>query len=145
MKPPQGRSRRRDTDLYDYAFALFALSWAYRLDRDPQVLTFGHKTMDAIDRLLAHSGGEWWLHEVPPSAWRQQNPHMHMLEAALSVYKATGDARFGDLARKIGALFQRRFYNSRLQTLAEFSSEDWSRASGEDGRRIEPGHQLEWA
>ena len=30
-------------------------------------------------------------------------------------------------------------------TLAEFFKNDWSRAEGDAGRVVEPGHQLEWA
>ena len=68
---------------------------------------------------------------------------MHLLEANIAAFAATQDERFLDQARDIVDLFRTRFFDG--VTLAEFFAEDWRRAEGEDGRVVEPGHQLEWA
>ncbi|MBI1339420.1 mannose-6-phosphate isomerase [bacterium] len=132
-------------DLYDHAFVLFALGWAYRATKDSQALAWAHRTLDAVEQHLTHPGGEGFLHETPAQGWRQQNPHMHMLEASLALFEATGERRFGDLAERLGKLFAKHFYDPASTTLAEFFTETWARAPGEDGRRTEPGHQFEWA
>lgn len=131
-------------DLYDLAFALFALGWAYRATGDADLVRWAHRSLDAIERHLRHPVEGYW-HDAGKQGWRQQNPHMHLLEAALSVYEATRDERFADLAREVAGLFTRRFFDLGTGTLAEFFTDEWQRAPAPDGRLIEPGHQLEWA
>lgn len=132
-------------DLYDYAFALFACGWWLRASGDKEALAWAHKTLDVIEAKLMHPSGLGFWHEHPPTGWRQQNPHMHLLEAALAVYEPSKDERFARLASTVAKLFATKFFDMKSQTLAEFFSDDWSRAPGDDGRIIEPGHQFEWA
>jgi N-acylglucosamine 2-epimerase/mannose-6-phosphate isomerase len=70
---------------------------------------------------------------------------MHLTEACLAAFEATGEKRFGDLAKELAGLFQARFFDLKAQTLAEYFNDDWSRAPAPDGRITEPGHQFEWA
>ena len=128
-------------DLYDLAFALFALAWRYKLTRDPDALARAHATLDFIHAHMRHGEGFW--HHLPPEGPRLQNPHMHLLEASLALFEATADERFLDQASELVGLFQRRFFDGR--TLGEYFTEDWARVAGEEGRRCEPGHQFEWA
>ncbi|MDZ4761758.1 MAG: AGE family epimerase/isomerase [Alphaproteobacteria bacterium] len=132
-------------DLYDYAFVLFACAWRHRASQDPQALEWAHRTLDVIESKLRHPGGEGYWHRLPATGWREQNPHMHLLEAAIVLYETSGEARFGALATSIAKLFQTRFFDLRTGTLAEFFDDDWNRAPGGDGRIVEPGHQFEWA
>ncbi|MDP3739426.1 MAG: AGE family epimerase/isomerase, partial [Hyphomonadaceae bacterium] len=132
-------------DLYDLAFALFAFGWYLRASGERSALNWAHLTLDVIEAKLGHPNGEGFQHEVPATGWRQQNPHMHLIEAALSVYEASGVERFAVLANEIASLFQTKFFDSASTTLCEFFRDDWSRAPGEHGRIIEPGHQFEWA
>jgi N-acylglucosamine 2-epimerase/mannose-6-phosphate isomerase len=131
-------------DLYDLAFALFALAWFHKATRDPAARDWMHRTLDFIETHLRHPKGGFW-HEVPPKGFRQQNPHMHLTEACLAAFEATGEKRFGQLATELVGLFQTRFFDLKSQTLAEYFNDDWSRAPGPDGRITEPGHQMEWA
>lgn len=132
-------------DLYDLAFALFAFGWHLRASGDGEALKWAHRTLDVIEAKLRHPTQPGFLHEVPAVGWRQQNPHMHLIEAALVVYEASEDDRFAALAREIVRLFQMHFFDAKSRTLAEFFTEDLKRAPGEAGRTIEPGHQFEWA
>ena len=132
-------------DLYDHAFALFAFAWAHRATDGSHYLRWAHKTLDVIERAFRHPSGVGFYHCLPPAGPRQQNPHMHLFEAALAAFEASGEARFADLARELAALFADKFYNPESRTLAEFFEEDWSRATGEAGRRTEPGHHFEWS
>jgi N-acylglucosamine 2-epimerase/mannose-6-phosphate isomerase len=139
----EGQALDAKPDLYDLAFVLFAYAWRYRAGRDAQDLARAHEALDFIERQMRDNEGEGFWHEWPPGGPRQQNPHMHMLEAALVAFEASGEARFRALAEEIVRLFQTRFFNG--VTLAEFFDKDWKRVDGEAGRLVEPGHQLEWA
>lgn len=132
-------------DLYDYAFALFALGWYIKASDDASAKDWAHKTLDAVDQRLRHPNGLGFLHESPPSGWRQQNPHMHLIEASLACFDATREDRYAELTHEISGLFSNYFFDSQSRTLAEFFEEDWTRAPAPDGTTIEPGHQMEWA
>jgi mannose/cellobiose epimerase-like protein (N-acyl-D-glucosamine 2-epimerase family) len=132
-------------DLYDHAFALFALAWRHRASGDDDLRPWMHRTLDVIEKRFAHPGGEGFWHELPPSGWRLQNPHMHLTEACLAAFETTGESRFADSAHRMVDLFQTRFFDPASRTLAEYFTDDWRRAPGEDGRLVEPGHMMEWA
>ncbi|WP_373003064.1 AGE family epimerase/isomerase [Hyphomonas sp.] len=128
-------------DLYDLAFALFGFAWHHRASGDASSLASAHRVMDFVDTRMRTSAGYW--HELPPEGWRLQNPHMHLLEASLVAFEASGEERFLITAKRIVKLFRERLFDGH--TLAEYFDEDWNRASDESGRLVEPGHQLEWA
>ena len=132
-------------DLYDHAFVLFAFAWRHKAMRDATSREWMHRTLDFIEKHMRHPSGLGFWHELPAKGWRQQNPHMHLTEACLAAYEATGETRFAETARKLIDLFGLKLFDLRSGTLAEFFSDDWSRAPGEEGRIVEPGHQLEWA
>lgn len=138
----EGRPLDTTPDLYDNAFVLFALGWRHRALGCTESLSLAHRTMDFIEKHLRHPGGEGFLAERPPTGWRLQNPHMHLLEAALVLCESSGEPRWRALANELADLFCRRFFD---ETLAEYFTEDWSRAPGEEGRMVEPGHQFEWS
>lgn len=142
---PEGAVRDPTPDLYDQAFVLFALAWRYKACGDEGARDFALRTLDVIERRFRHPLGEGFLNAIPPEGPRQQNPHMHLLEAALAAHEAFSDERFATLAEELTALFTRRLFDQETGTLAEFFDEDWSRAAGEAGRRVEPGHHFEWA
>ena len=130
-------------DLYDTAFVLFALGWYARLSNDPEPVDLALATLDRLDREFRHPAGGF-AHELPMTGWRLQNPHMHLLEAALSLMEARpGEPRFAELAAELVELFRTRFFDGA--TLAEHFDDAWARAPGAAGRVIEPGHQFEWA
>lgn len=131
-------------DLYDLAFVLFALGWRLRASGDREALTWAHRTLDFIERELRHPLGGF-LNSKPAAGLRQQNPHMHLLEASLVLLEASGDARFRALADELVDLFASRFYDRGTSTLAEYFEPDLTRCKGEVGRIVEPGHQFEWA
>jgi mannose/cellobiose epimerase-like protein (N-acyl-D-glucosamine 2-epimerase family) len=130
-------------DLYDLAFVLFALAWRFKASGDTDALRRAHETLDFIEHRLAHPSGDGFLHEWPATGPRVQNPHMHLLEASLVAFEASGDRRFRDRAETLVRLFRTRFFDGR--TLAEYFTEDWRRLPTDRGRIVEPGHQFEWA
>lgn len=131
-------------DLYDHAFVLFAFAWRYKATGNVAARDWMHRTLDYIETHMRVAGGQGFWHELPAKGWRQQNPHMHLTEACLAAFEATGEARFSGLAKELVGLFSTRFFDPVSRTLGEYFTEDLARAPGEDGHLAEPGHQFEW-
>jgi N-acylglucosamine 2-epimerase/mannose-6-phosphate isomerase len=131
-------------DLYDCAFALFAFAWIFRATGESEHRGWITSTADFIERRLRHPH-RGFHNQLPPQGFRLQNPHMHLCEAALAAYEATGEERFAALAREVISLLTEKFYNAESGALYEVFDDRLARASHDEGRRVEPGHQLEWA
>lgn len=131
------------SDAYDLAFVLFAHSWRFRLTGEASVLAGALEMLDVLDRDLATPNRLGWLAAAQDQGPRQQNPHMHLLEAALDLWDATGHARFADFAHKIIDLFERHILAERA-VLFELFDEAWEPLRMPQDRYVEPGHMLEW-
>ena len=141
---PDGAVVDATADLYDLAFVLFAMAWHARASGDPEIPAMARRTLRWVRRTMAAPGGG--LHNAWPVAagHRQQNPHMHLLEAALALHEATGEAEYAAFARELVALFRARLFHAGTGTLGEFFDEAWAPAAGEAGGHVEPGHHHEW-
>lgn len=127
--------------LYDQAFVLLALATATRAG-----VAGEHRLRAAQmrDRLLAGAPPAGGLMENGDHPW-QSNAHMHLLEACLAWEAAGGDPEWNALADRIVRLATTHFIDGEAGYVREFFTADWRPAAGENGRRIEPGHQFEWA
>jgi N-acylglucosamine 2-epimerase/mannose-6-phosphate isomerase len=132
-------------DAYDMAFALFAHGWRHRLTGDDAIVDSALETVEALDRLLRHPNGLGWRAEENDEGPRQQNPHMHIIEAAIELAESTGHPRFRALVEEVLGLFQVRFFDRDAGVLREFYNADWSRLDSPEGRIVEPGHMMEWS
>ena len=141
---PDGTVLDPACDLYDLAFVLFGLAHYGRVTGDQEPRRQADRTLAFLRRVMAHPAGGFVGVWPPEPGWRQQNPHMHLLEAALAQLEAGGDARWAELAAELVALFRDRFLEPETGTLGEYFAEDWHRAAGIDGDKVEPGHQAEW-
>ena len=125
-------------DLYELAFVIFAMAWRYRASGDPEARAHALDTLEFIrTRMRAPNGGFW--HSLPLTGTREQNPHMHLAEACLVAFEATGEEVFLDTAREVVQLFATRFFDPR--TLGERFDQTWARVGGGG---VEPGHHFEW-
>ena len=131
-------------DLYDNAFMLFALGWAFRATGEKRLADRARETLLAVKATLGRSDKRGYLPEKPVVGHWVQNPHMHMLEACLVLAEATGESIYFEESERILAVFRAFFYDDFSETLAEYFNQDWDRASGDSGRITEPGHQFEW-
>jgi mannose/cellobiose epimerase-like protein (N-acyl-D-glucosamine 2-epimerase family) len=128
-------------DLYDLAFVIFAMAWRYRASGDVEALAHAHATLAFIQRSMrAPNGG--FVSKLPDDGVLLQNPHMHLTEACLAAFEASGDQRFLDQARDLVDLFKSKLFDG--VTLGERFGPDWRRLDGEAGRALEPGHHFEW-
>ena len=131
-------------DLYDHAFVLFALVNASRALHRPDLLAEGDALMDRLDA-WKHPAGGFTEGEVDSQPPRRQNPHMHMLECSIAYWRASAPPRWEAQVRSLAALARTRFIEPETGALTEYFGPDWGRRPGEEGRRSEPGHCLEWA
>jgi len=129
-------------DLYDIAFGLFALGWWIRASGETDRLSQALQVVDFIEREM-RGPVAGYLHALPADGPRQQNPHMHLFEASLVLWEATGHARFKALAADLAETFKGRFFDGRV--LREYFTNEWGRLDTPEGRIVEPGHMFEWA
>ena len=128
-------------DLYDQAFLLLACAARWRAARDGRALDLADRTIAFMDRELASPHGGW-LESDRRETPRRQNPHMHLFEAFLALFDATGEDRFRRRAESVFALFQSVFYDRDKGVVWEFFDNAWKRARQPDA--VEPGHMFEW-
>jgi mannose-6-phosphate isomerase len=111
---------------------------------DPEAVGLADEASALLDALQArrHAAGGFREDSVHPF---QSNAHMHLFEAALAWIEADGGRQWLDLADELAGLALTRFTDAEQGFLREFFDEAWRPASGAGGRRVEPGHQFEWA
>jgi mannose/cellobiose epimerase-like protein (N-acyl-D-glucosamine 2-epimerase family) len=137
---PDGEVADPARDTYDHAFVLLALANVYQLGQDAQVRAEIDTTLRFIDqRLRSQHGG--FIEGLPPAMPRRQNPQMHLFEAMVALFDATGDAVFQNRAGDFFGLFVGNLFDPRTQTLGEYFEDDWSRINPVV---VEPGHLAEW-
>lgn len=130
-------------DLYDHAFFLLANAWSYRAFKDEAALAEADRLIAHLDARFGAANGGWFEGDYA-YACRRQNPHMHLFEAFLALYDATGNARYLARTAELFALFQTRFFDESSGLLFEFFDDDWTRLADERGTLVEPGHMMEW-
>jgi mannose-6-phosphate isomerase len=128
-------------DLYDQAFLLLACASRWQAAKDDRALALAEKTVDFLNRELASPHGGWVesdAKELP----RRQNPHMHLFEAFMALYRATGLERYLGYADSVYDLFCSAFYDAEFGVIREFFDNEWRPV--DDADTVEPGHMLEW-
>ena len=130
-----------DALIYDQAFALLAFASLYAHDRDDAHRRNAESIIAAL-QTYRHAAGGFRENSTHPF---QANAHMHLFEAALAWREAGGGELWQALVSEILELVHARFFNRDGGFIRELYDADWSSADGEDGRRVEPGHQFEWS
>jgi mannose/cellobiose epimerase-like protein (N-acyl-D-glucosamine 2-epimerase family) len=133
-------------DLYAHAFALFGLAWVLRLEKRQTFLDAIDRTLAFLDDFMADpvAGGYW--DSIPRTDnLRRQNPHMHLFEAFIALYEATGDRSFLSRSKTLRNLAIERFLVPQGGALREYFFDDWSVAPSEGSGSVEPGHLFEWS
>ncbi|GBQ63394.1 mannose-6-phosphate isomerase [Ameyamaea chiangmaiensis NBRC 103196] len=140
-----GRPANGTRDLYAHAFILFAYAWAIRICGDARYHAMARTTASEIKTIFA-AGNGGYRDAVPPSDdLRRQNPHMHLLEAHLALFEASGDEFYLEEARQLVELALHKLIEPRSRLLLEFFATDWSPVEAPGKNRVEPGHLFEWA
>ena len=131
--------------LYDQGFVLLASAESQNvLGPQPELLQTAGLPRAALYQQLKRPG-PGFSSGVPDRLPLLANPHMHLLEAALSWIRIDDDPAWSALAAEIVALALGRFIDPVSGALREHFDADWVPLAGTAGRIIEPGHQFEWA
>ena len=142
---PDGSPASLVRDLYAHAFILYALAFGYRASGAPGLVALADATLADMDSIFAAPHGGF-RDAVPPSDdIRRQNPHMHLLEALLALFEATGAERYMARAADLIALATDRFIAADGGALIEDFGHDWRPLDVAGANRVEPGHLFEWA
>jgi mannose/cellobiose epimerase-like protein (N-acyl-D-glucosamine 2-epimerase family) len=130
-------------DLYDHAFYILANAWCYRVSGDHHALLEAEKISAYLNRKFAAKNGGW-IEGNYKYPCRRQNPHMHLFEAFMSLYEATGNTKWLARVDDIFQLFETYFFDSSKKILVEFFNNDWQPSDDAKGEIVEPGHMMEW-
>jgi mannose-6-phosphate isomerase len=143
-----GRPADTTKDLYGHAFVMFGLAHYAAIFKTPDAIDWARRTNALVRRHLMLPQG--WFAETASRDWTplnralEQNPHMHLLEAYLSLYATTRDADFLRDAQHMVAIYTEKLRSpDGAKVLEHFDSE--GRPHAEKGRLIQPGHLYEWA
>jgi len=142
---PDGSVANATRDLYCHAFLLYMLAWMYRLTGDPAVLAMADNTVSDLDRIFATADQPGFVSQVPGLVdLREQNPHMHLFEALLSLAEVSKAERYLARARSLMGLFDRSLTTATGIVLEKFDA-NWQPVRPPGANHFEPGHQMEWA
>lgn len=119
-------------DAYDHSCVLLALAHAHMCG-NPEALRLGQETFVFLDAHLEDARMTGFLETSDGEGERRSNPHMHLLEAFLAWYEATGDRTYLRRAARIIDLFRSHFFDAESWTLGEFFDAGWKPAAGEKG------------
>ncbi len=131
-------------DAYDHAFVLLALAHAHKCGI-AGALELGRETFSFLDAHLEDTRMTGFLETAGGEGIRRSNPHMHLLEAFLAWFAATGSRDHLRRAARIVDLFRNHLFDAETWTLGEFFDDNWQPVKGEQGSWTEPGHHFEWA
>jgi mannose/cellobiose epimerase-like protein (N-acyl-D-glucosamine 2-epimerase family) len=141
-----GSPKDDSRDLYDQAFVLFAAAWMHATFGWEDALSAADDTLEYLDARRVHPSGGYsekilaggGLAEGP----RRQNPHMHLFEAVLALFDATGDDAYLARAEALFDLARTKFIVDG--TLREYFTDGLDPVQGTMGTIVEPGHHMEW-
>jgi mannose/cellobiose epimerase-like protein (N-acyl-D-glucosamine 2-epimerase family) len=136
-----GRVRDDRAVLYDQAFALLGLFGAHQIEPRPWVRQAAESLLERILQHFKHPAGGFREDDGAPF---QSNAQMHLFEACIA-WGAVAGGKFTDTANELGSLCLDRLIDCEHGVIDEYYDADWRLDRPNDERRIEPGHQLEWA
>jgi len=154
-----GRKRLRDATRHCYGLAFVLLAYAHATmagidEARPMIgATFEsmeHRFWDPVAGLYADEASADWR----VGSYRGQNANMHMTEALLAAYEATGHRPYLDRAACVSSNITVRQAKLSNNLVWEHFHADWSvdwRYNEDDSSNIfrpwgfQPGHQAEWA
>ena len=130
-------------DTYTHAFILLAAAWRYKSFNDTDSIVIANKVTSYLNNNICSVYGGWNTEFSTNSYMKKQNPHMHLFEAFLALYSATGESEYIDYATKIYKLFKKYFFNTSTSLIREHFDNTWTPIEG--GGPFEPGHMMEWS
>lgn len=144
---PEGAVVNPRFDLYEQAFALFALASVHKTlpTPAPALIDQANATLAALRHGWSHPV-QGFEESQPRSLPLRANPHMHLMEAALQWAEALGANSdvWWHLADELADLALEHMVRPDSGLLTELFDGDWRPAPGQEGSLVEPGHLCEW-
>ncbi len=131
-------------DLYDHAFVALGAARAFQATGDVRAERIALEAFSVIDSTQTHDAPGWASPETAPGL-KQSNPHMHMLEASLVWFEASGDPDARARIETLAWLFEAHMFDAASGAVGEDYHPDWTPVGDAASARIEPGHCYEWA
>ena len=135
-------------DLYAHAFFLLSCASYYETTKNSLALEYAESTFNFIEQNFKISNTLGYLevldkelHSVP--SIRRQNPHMHLLEACLALYKTSQSSIYLEKSHDLMEIFISKFYDEEHGILREFFDNEL-KPHDIKGDLIEAGHHSEW-
>ncbi|EHP37858.1 phosphomannose isomerase, partial [Cupriavidus basilensis OR16] len=139
----QGQPLDTTKDLYTHAFVVFACAAYFKRSGSAQARALVEGTTRLIEQRFATGNGLYHAALTqdfsPVAGPLQQNPVMHLTEAYLAAYEATGERFYAQRLAGIAAAVLAAFVDPATGCIAELPL-----GTDSAGNRIEPGHQFEW-
>lgn len=140
---------------YGHAFVLLAASSA-KVAGHPQADRLLADAAEVLDKRFWEEGPGAVAEDFTPdweeaASYRGQNSNMHLTEALMAAFEATGEALFLDRAARIAGLIIDRHARAMGWRVAEHFHPDWTVDRDHAGDPMfrpagtTPGHALEWA
>ncbi|MEI7867970.1 MAG: AGE family epimerase/isomerase [Candidatus Methylumidiphilus sp.] len=149
---PDGKVLDESKDTYGHAFAIFAMAHLYAVTQDARYRDAGLETWRVLRAKMRDAQGGFRI-SAPRNFDvvkdnRRQNPVMHLFEAMLALYVATGNEEALSGTDGIGNFVIYKLLQGKDDGSAyieEWYDEKWQPAPDETGGYIDLGHQFEWA
>jgi len=142
-----GKPTDTTKDLYGHAFVMFGLAHYASIFGRSDALDWAERTNDLVKGHLFLPQG--WGAQAATREWSllntalEQNPHMHLLEAYLSLHAASGDTSYLADAQRMVAIYTERLRSfDGAKVLEHFDANGLPQP--DKGRLIQPGHLYEW-
>lgn len=142
-----GDPQDRRKDFYGHAFVLFALATYGGIFGNKNAITIARSTNDLIKNKIKLPTG--WYATDRTENWQEtgaaldQNPHMHLLEAYIALYRETNEPAFLADAEALAAFAAKHLIHRDHRVIPETVDGD-GHAYADTDLILEPGHQFEW-
>jgi mannose-6-phosphate isomerase len=148
---PDATPKNTNKRAYAHAFAVFALSHAYRITKDDRYSQAALETWRLVkDRMGDPFGGilTWAPRNFKGASENSQNHIMHWFEALLALHDATASPEILRDAQRIAdftlVLLAQRANNGDFY-IPEHFDDAWKPLPPDKGGHVDLGHQFEWA
>ena len=135
-------------DLYGHTFVLLACAAIYKTFKNEQVLQIAKETFNFLNQNFRIPNAPGFAEALdkdlkPTKGMRRQNPHMHLMEASMSMYEVSKDPAYLLMAQELLGIFNSYFFDKKTSTLREFF-DDMMIIHPVEGHLVEAGHHCEW-
>ncbi len=140
----QGKVEDPRRSLYDHAFVLLAAAEATAVLGHPTAERIGGEALSILfDVFEDKAQGGFTEADLAPGE-KHTNPHMHLLEAFMAWFEATGEPAALAASERIALLFEKHFFDPENGSLREVTETDFTLTDASKDF-VEPGHCAEWA